>query len=125
MTLHWDQLCSQLSAIFLSAKSVFLGLNGLWETRHLNFGLIPKLIFKVLCFLNVHLNTEGGFIRKFQVVFLSLSFLSFLQWNYLRRGKKEHREPLPLNENDFNGYLNSTFKPDLNIKNKKALCQTH
>lgn len=37
-----------------------------------------------------------------------------------RREEKSHREPLSLNENDFNGYLNSTFQPDLNIKNKKS-----
>lgn len=108
---------------FLSANSVFLGLNSLWKIRHLNFGLIPKLISKVLCFLNVHLYSEGGFIRKFQVVFLqpSLSSLSFLQWNYLGREERSHREPLSPNGNDFTGYLNSTFKPNLNTKNKKSL----
>lgn len=48
----------------------FKGLNSLWEIRHLNLELIPKLIFKVLCSFNVLSYTEGGFIRKFQVVFL-------------------------------------------------------
>lgn len=54
-----------LDAIFLSAKSVFLGLNSLREIRHLNLGLIPKLIFTLLCLLNVRSCTDGGFIRKF------------------------------------------------------------
>lgn len=45
------------------------------------------------------------------------------------RGEGEEKiptEPLYSNGQDFNGYLNSTFKPDLNTKNvKEALCQIH
>lgn len=51
-------------------------------------------------------------------------FFSFWHWNNLKTGGgKSPRKPLSSNGNDFIGYLNSTFKPDLNTKNKKAMCQ--